>query len=284
MDLLAKKSSQSTTKNVIISSEEFSWINNKNCLTKLKGSLKKYFDKIYIVVYIRRQDSQVISFCQEEAKSGGMVESSFFNCGNKSIPKYQKIFDEYLDYNKRLSLWADVFKDENLFIRIFEKNHLYKNDVVLDFFKILGVKNNIKLDRHNESWGFEKTKVAYLLEKNKINKYFKKHILKGLDNTGKLLPSINEAKKFYNNYIESNIKLNMRFDLNNKNKSIFSNDFTNYPKENADSWDENSANSAITNIIQSINNINQKDLLYILIKSKLFNFKKKIYNFRKKFM
>ena len=118
----------------------------------------------------------------------------------------------------------------------------------------------------------------------RINKYFKKHILKGLDNTGKLLPSINEAKKFYNNYIESNRKLNMRFDLNNKNKSIFNDDFTNYPKENGDSWNEDSANSAITNIIRSLNNINQKELLYILIKSKLFNFKKKIYNIRSKFM
>ena len=263
--------------NVIISSEEFSWVQNKDVLSRFKNSLKKYFDSIVIITYIRRQDSQVVSYCQEEAKSGGgMKESRFFQCENRAVPKYKKYYDRYLDYNTRLSKWADVFKDENLFIRIFDKNHLYNEDVVLDFFKLIGIKKDIQSARFNASWGFEKTKIVYLMEKNKMNKYFKNIIYQNLDNSSKLLPSRCEAMEFYSFYRESNKKLNSRFSLNSTNDSIFDEDFSIYPEESGDIWTEESANKAISNIICTINSINPSTLFYILIKTKLFQIKQKI--------
>lgn len=171
------------------------------------------------------------------------------------MPKYKKYYDRYLDYNTRLSKWADVFKDENLFIRIFDKNHLYNEDVVLDFFKLIGIKKDIQSARFNASWGFEKTKIVYLMEKNKMNKYFKNIIYQNLDNSSKLLPSRCEAMEFYSFYRESNKKLNSRFSLNSTNDSIFDEDFSIYPEESGDIWTEESANKAISNIICTINSI-----------------------------
>ncbi len=263
--------------NVIISSEEFSWIQNKDALSRFKHSLKKYFDSIFIIAYIRRQDSQVVSFCQEEAKSGGgMKEYGFFQCENRAMPKYKKYYDQYLDYNIRLSKWADVFKDENLFIRIFDKNYLYKEDVVLDFFKLIGINKDIQFASFNESWGFEKTKIVYLMEKNKINKYFKNIIYQNLDNSSKRLPSRFEAMEFYSFYKESNKKLNSRFSLNSTNKFIFDEDFSIYPEESGDVWTEESANKAISNIIYAINSISPSTLFFISIKTKIFQIKQKI--------
>jgi hypothetical protein len=263
---------------IVISSEEFSWVSNKDQLLKFKLDLEKYFDHIIIITYIRRQDLQIVSHHQEEIKSNN---PRLFPNGNIAIPKHEKHVDYYLDYNDRLSKWGDIFGDKNLRIRVFETENLYKKDVVLDFFKLIGIEKGVLPLKSNESWGFERSKVVYLMEKNKLNKYIKKIIYQNLNNKGKLLPSKAEAEKTYLYYKNSNIKLNSRFLINAKNPSIFNENFFLYPKERKDVWTEESANKAIYNIIDAINSISPGKFLYIALKTKLFSVKRKIKKYRR---
>ncbi len=263
--------------NVIISSESFSWVNDNDELMRLKEQLNKYFNEIIIIVYLRRQDSHVVSHSQEEAKQGGDInEFGFFLSGNTAMPKYHKDYDYYLNYNNRLSTWADIFGNSEIIIRVFEKKHLYKQDVVLDFFKVIGITNNVLSFRVNESWGFEKIKVVYLMEKIKMNKYIKHIVTENLDNSGKLLPSKHQAKEFYSFYKNSNKKLNIKFSINENNDSIFNDDFSTYPQKRKDVWTEESANQAILNILKAVNSLTPRTLLYVAIKIKFFSLKQKL--------
>ena len=117
-EILAKKLSN-LPGDVIISSESLSLVNRDDKLSEFKSCLKKYFNKIIIIIYIRRQDAQIISHSQEEAKGGGSFNKfGFFFNNNTAIPKYSDYFNEYLDYSNRLSKWGDVFGDSNLLIKI----------------------------------------------------------------------------------------------------------------------------------------------------------------------
>jgi hypothetical protein len=265
--------------NVIISSESFSWVNDKKELMKIKEKLNKYFKEIIIIVYLRRQDSHAVSHSQEEAKRGGKF--SFFLRENNTMLEHHKDYDYYLNYNNRLSIWADIFGKSAIIIRIFEEKYLYKKDVVLDFFKVIGIIDNVLSFKVNETWGFEKIKVIYLIEKIKMNKYFKYIITKNLDNSGKLLPSRKQAKEFYSFYKNSNKKLNTKFSINENNESIFNEDFSMYPEVEKDIWTEDSANQAILNILKSVNNLTPKTLLYIAIKIKILALKEKFKKFYK---
>ena len=260
--------------NVVISAESFSWVDNISSLEVFKKNLYFYFDNVIIIVYIRRQDKQIISHYQEETKGGiHQPPYNFYPSGNNSIPQYKKYFDKYLNYHYRLSKWGDVFGDKNIVIRIFEINELFKNDVVFDFFKILGIYENIVSSRINESWSFQQTKVGYLMSNINMNKYFKRIIHKNLDINSKLLPSSIEAKEFYSLYRKSNELLNNRFYI--KNNCIFDEDFSMYSESGNDKWTEDKANEAISNILIAINNLKAKDLIIIAVRTKLLFLKNK---------
>tara|TARA_B110000003_G_C16590246_1_gene511516 strand:+ start:288 stop:1355 length:1068 start_codon:yes stop_codon:yes gene_type:complete len=260
--------------NVIISAESFSWVDNIASLELFKKNLNFYFKNVIIIVYIRRQDKQIISHYQEETKGGvHQPPYNFYPSGNTSIPPYEKYFDKYLDYYYRLSRWGDVFGDQNITIRIFEKNELYKNDVVLDFFKILGIYENIISSRINESWSFQQTKVGFLMSNIRMNKYLKKIIHINLDHNSKLMPSSKEAKKFYTIYKQSNQLLNNRFRI--KKNNIYDEDFSMYSESGNDKWTEDSANEAISNILKAINNLKAKDIIIIALRTKLLFLKNK---------
>ncbi len=57
----------------------------------------------------------------------------------RAIPHYEAKHDLYLDYHKRLGMWADAFGDENLVIKVFDRKKLLNSDAVADFFDVIGV-------------------------------------------------------------------------------------------------------------------------------------------------
>ena len=50
-----------TEQNVIMSAESFSWIFDVDVLRTFYQELRKYFDRITVICYLRRQDKQAIS-------------------------------------------------------------------------------------------------------------------------------------------------------------------------------------------------------------------------------
>lgn len=251
---------------VIMSAECFSWIFDKQELLRFKEELSKFFDEIIIIVYIRRQDKQIVSLYQQRSKKHRPPSNFFYGNEPTAIPMYNKNLDYYFDYNKRISKWGDVFGDDNIIIRVFDKKTLYKGDIVSDFCNLLNIKNITSSMKKNVSNGFEKTKVSHLMSSLGMRNDLRKIINQNLDNNGKLMPSKEEAKNFYLRYKESNKKLNERFKIN-KSEYIFDEDFSMYSDTSMDVWTEESANQAIIHILQSINDLQAIDYFKLGIKS-----------------
>ena len=83
------------------------------------------FEKIKIVVYLRRQDEWLDSFFNQQLKDGF------------PIPSTNELLDgakNYLLYHSNLTIWAEYFGKENLVVRNYD--YLPDRDVIKDFVKI----------------------------------------------------------------------------------------------------------------------------------------------------
>jgi len=239
--LIASQPSQ----NVIVSIEALAWFMNvesvKNVRTALKG-----FD-VEVIVYLRRQDKQMVSYHQEGSKD--RIKPSAVYYGSSLHPFQNLKRKEYLDYETRMDSWASVFGKGNITVKIFEPDLLDDKDVVKDFCNQVGLVN-IPSIRVNESLGFEATKIGQLINLSGLrNAEWSKKIRKACSNEGKLLPSRAEAQKFYDEFKESNSSLNSKFNIN-QSSYLFDEDFSSYPEDGQYLWTEESANQAIIKILK----------------------------------
>lgn len=237
---------------VIASSEIFSWIFDPTIINKL-SKLFDFFDDIKVVCFLRRQDKLALSHYQQRIRT--KAERSFFSGNNKALPKYQKHYDHYYDYNNRIGFWAAAFGHQNLEIRLFDdKNQGYSN-ILSEFSEILNLdlygleipqKNNVNI-------GWEKQKIGHLLLELGIEPRSElgQLILRSIKSNGKMMPSYEEAESFYNRYRESNKKLNDSFNIS-ESQYLFDDDFSMYELEPKDVWDEARANSVVIDLINII--------------------------------
>lgn len=241
------------SENVIISAEALSFVFFKDELLQLKKNLDKFFDEIKIIAYLRRQDQQLISHYNQSTKFYETPENVFFGTSSLALPKYQKHFRHYFDYHQKLSMWSNVFGEKNIVIRIFDKKTLFNGDAVSDFFNTLNIKYLDNTVHVNESSNFEKAKIGLLMNQAGVNNRLLRNIIsKNLNSNNKFLPCREEAEKFYALYHDSNIKLNKMFDISD-NETIFNEDFSMYPEEGNQLWTEDTANEAIGQMIESLN-------------------------------
>ena len=136
----------------VISGEDIS-ILPKESLKKFKNYLLSFFETIRIVAYIRSPLSYINSAFQEVVKGGA---SNFSAAINNRYPQYKNKFEKF----------DTVFGKENVFLYYFDKNHLIKNNVTIDFIK----KNNFKVNtknftRVNESLSLESISLLYVYNK-----------------------------------------------------------------------------------------------------------------------
>ena len=242
-----------TKKDTIISAEGFSWIFSKSELEKLRNILSPIFNKVIVIAYIRRQDKHLTSHYQQASKPKIHAATKFYGSSPTALPEEHARHKNYLDYFKRLSLWGDIFGDNNLIIRPFEKDRLLKGDVVTDFFSLLGINEGFHTYNKNQSQGFEATKVGHIINSNMRNSDLSSAIRKKLDNSGKLTPSKDEAIHLYNTYRASNTALNKRFNISSL-EAIFDDDFSMYDTTTSH-WSEATANQAISSILSTADNI-----------------------------
>lgn len=241
---------------VVMSSECFSWILEKEVLDRFKRGLDEQFSSVKILIYIRRQDRQALSHYQQRAKSWE-AEGRFFSGDNRSLPNLDNNAISYLDYNKHFSIWGDVFGDENISFRVFDRKLLKYNCVVCDFLHNLRVpfsKGDVLVNDANVSLGLVHVKIAHILRSMNIGRndpVFKK-IIKSLEASDVMLPSRSKALEFYSNFKESNTALNRRFNINSANEAIFTENFDLYQESAADEWTEDTANKAIETIIRAL--------------------------------
>lgn len=224
---------------VIISSEHFhSRLVREKEVTRLSHLLSEFFNKIEIVLYLRRQDLMANSLYSTACRVGFSDKNIF--------PEKISEQNRYYNFELLIEKWAKIFGAENINAQIFEKEKLIDNDLLSDFFARIGLgKYIMQIERpknQNESISWQTQLV--LLSFNKIffhgdkkNKNPEHDLLRrkiwqriNLEFPGKgLMPARDEAIRFYEKFEQSNNRMSEKwFD----NKQRFSTDFTMYPEEN----------------------------------------------------
>jgi hypothetical protein len=104
----------------------------------LKDQLGRFFDKIHILIYIRRQDDYLLSTYSTSVKSGTTAPLR--------IPPERAIKQRY-DHWDVLSRWARVFGRDRIICRKFERANLKSNDIVADVLDATGIDPGLGFER-----------------------------------------------------------------------------------------------------------------------------------------
>ncbi len=124
-------------KNVIVSSEELFWLNDRRKIKALFTSLSDIFDNITVVCYLRRQDQHLYSHYQQGFKFPESSARAFYGNDVSQIPEHMIFFKSYLDYSAKLDVWSEFFGRENILVREYSANSLLESDSVKDFASLL---------------------------------------------------------------------------------------------------------------------------------------------------
>tara|TARA_B100000929_G_C15502683_1_gene417894 strand:- start:1223 stop:2383 length:1161 start_codon:yes stop_codon:yes gene_type:complete len=232
---------------VIVSIEALSWFISEKSLSLLSEVFKNF--SVNVIIYLRRQDQQLVSYIQEASKNRFKPSAVYYGNTTEALPQLSRF--GYLDYNTRIRRLITFFGKDNVNVRLFQKGSLINDDVVDDFCSFLGIKVASKY-RVNESVGFERQKVGQLINLSEIpnNSPYEMFLRNATDNTGKMLPARNDAISFYSQFKQSNLQLAKFLGLAVEG-DIFSNDFDSYPEKANSYWSEESANKAIIRILNA---------------------------------
>jgi len=240
--------------NVIISAEHFSWVFDETELQRFHDQLKDDFDEFTVIAYVRRQDKQAVSHYQQGMRFNAFAASRYYDGNFRALPVYREHFQLYLNYFQKLSMWGNVFGDANMIVRVFDKEFLRDGDIVADFFSAIGLDISVEAQLRNESRGFEKTKLGHLMNRMRVSRRLSELLLRYSDDSGKLLPSRQDARAFYEHFRQSNRLLNEKYAING-NTWLFNEDFDMYPVDSQDTWTEDLANRAILNLLAGVNHL-----------------------------
>lgn len=248
---LAKKLYEESLGTTIISAEGFSWIRQPKILAGFTNELKQYFGEIKVVFYIRRQDMLAVSHYQQGSKYLNSPASKFYGNSPVALPPYQEYFNSYYSYFEKIGMWGSLLGEENMVIRVFEKELLFGNSVIHDFLNQFGIGIEPYDVRLNESTGREMTLISHMMTELRISPARQKLVKEYLNNGEKLLPSVSEAREFYEHFRESNIRLNSHYKISGK-VDLFHDDFSMYPEVGNDKWTHETAISAISHILKGV--------------------------------
>ena len=118
---------------VLLSTETFCKIKDLSQLEPLYN----FADRVKIILYLRRQDSWIVSAYSQVVKNRGFEIPI-----QQFINKEEKGRREGLNYEKLCDRWANFFGKENLIVRIYEEKQLYQQDIFADFLLLLGLPNS----------------------------------------------------------------------------------------------------------------------------------------------
>jgi hypothetical protein len=128
--------SKKNCKSVLASSEYiYGQYGRDYCAIKrLRENFAKIFAKVTIIFYFRNQVAFTKSLYAQRVKGPtGATES--YEAYISSLPLY----DDLIDFWGTLSIWANVFGEENIRAGIVDRGLLYQGDLVSDFLRKLGV-------------------------------------------------------------------------------------------------------------------------------------------------
>ncbi len=146
--------------NFIISGEELSKMHEED-VRNMDKFLKRYFDDIIVIIYVREPSSFIPSVISEFVKHGGKRIIS------------ENYTSHFPFYKVRIQKYINTFGNNKVIVRSFNKNHFKNNDLFDDFFAALNIKCDTNLLRRvtvNQS--LSRDAVMFLLEyNNKFPRY-----------------------------------------------------------------------------------------------------------------
>lgn len=238
---------------VIASSENFSFFFQPAAIQALARALEGRFSQVRIVSYLRRQDRHAVSHHQEGAKPHRYLESDLWGHGTRALPEPSPDHALYLDYNRRLGLWADVFGDAAMELRVYDRALLKDGDIFADFLDCVGVDGSglQPVGERNLSLGAAQTKAGHLLNAAKFRPALIDPILARIGEGGRLLPSRKEARAFLEDYRSSNRALNQRFGISSL-PELFADTFDDLPETPQNDWTEDGATRAFQALLRLV--------------------------------
>lgn len=168
--------------NAIISAEHLSFIEDESELVKLRNHCLQSYSEVKIIAYIRKQHRLALSFKRQAAKQPHInAAPSSQLCGhtlNSPIPELTYTLVNYLKFDEKYKLWSNVFNEDNVIFKLYDKNFLFKSCICKDFSKVLGVENELPSENVNEGFGLIKSEIKHYLITTKapeeIVKFFNK--------------------------------------------------------------------------------------------------------------
>ncbi|WP_375691147.1 hypothetical protein [Pseudooceanicola sp. LIPI14-2-Ac024] len=245
------------TDRVLMSSENFSFFFDEKEIRELARHLRKHFRRVRILTYLRRQDSHAVSHHQEGSKPLRKAERDVFGNGLAPLPEHP-MMDHYLDYGRRIGNWMNVFGDENVEIRVFERNRLIAGDAWTDFLNAIDIEPNglIPAEQRNQSQGLTKTRVGHLMNAKDMPADLHRLVSAVLPDDARMTPGRHEAMAFYARYRSGNVALNARMGAIGGD-DIFDDDFASYPETALANWSEEAATGAIEALLDVIRQLTE---------------------------
>lgn len=220
---------------VIISSEHFhSRLITTTEIENLYELLAPYFTEIKIIVYIRRQDRLAVSLYSTMLKNGKHRSTV--------LPHNIQSDDPFYNFFNSMETWSRVFGNNNLIIRIFEKEKFFNQDLIDDFINAsqLTQPSDFTIpERKNQNLSGAVQEALTIINSifpsyngnvyNRFNQHLVRYVIEELSvkyEDQQKLPSRHKAVEFYNSFIDSNHQLSNKYFAGD---NIFSQDFSMYP-------------------------------------------------------
>lgn len=156
------------TPKAIISGEDLINLNEKE-LSEMNSFFKLFFERVTVFAYVREPVSYMNSLLQQVIKSGVGFERFVYENSSEDAsslnlsmlyPKYEKLFKKH----------GKVFGEDNLYLKLFDRDKLSKGNVVIDFIRLLNLPiKNENVINDNESISKASLSIIYVLRKAVLN-------------------------------------------------------------------------------------------------------------------
>ncbi len=122
--------------NVILSDEAI-WMRQRRHVfwERIRKKVEELGAEVCVIVYLRRQDLLMESFWNQKTKYNGntLTFDEFVETHDRLMP---------MRYGKRLDIIQDKLKPRRICVRVFEPSQLYHENVVSDFCREIGIKED----------------------------------------------------------------------------------------------------------------------------------------------
>ncbi|MBK5963384.1 hypothetical protein CCR95_04580 [Thiocystis minor] len=199
-------------------------------IQRLHDLLHPYFDRIEILVYLRRQDELAVSRYNTRIKSGQICSDVFYPRDAKS---------PYYDYRRLLDHWSAVFGREALRPRVFDRQRLTEGSIIHDFATAAGLDLSMLKLTEDRNCSLSATALEILRIFNQLVpadtpvaaiQALRRRYIRYFEQWHpgpRRRPSRESAVTFYRQFAESNAAVAREwFD----DRALFNEDFSHYPE------------------------------------------------------